>query len=78
MLEYRAEEQETIFFTMNPTTFCLKIETKVYQEDIKYIEAIAELCEEFEIPENTIGKFLTPTMIEKIEMEAEEWHNLKK
>jgi len=58
--------------------FIKQIENLVIVDDIGYIDAVINACEEYEIEPKAAAKFLTKPIIEKLEEEAREYHLLSK
>jgi hypothetical protein len=58
--------------------FLKKIDGLVINGNYLYIEAIIELCEEYDIEPQIAAKFLTQPIIEKIEKEGMEYNLLSK
>jgi hypothetical protein len=65
------EITEKPLFESNTTTFGLEIEDLVKRKGINYIESTIELTEKYELDSSFVAKnLLSPTMIEKIEVDA--------
>ena len=61
-------------YDMNAAKFSLEIEKLVKEQKIDYLEAVCQLCEQFEIEAEAVPKLLTATMKDKIEIAANERH----
>lgn len=59
---------ETEFLTKSK--FSKMVETTVIKFRLSYIDAIVHLCEQNNIEMEDVGKFINPTLKEKIEAEA--------
>lgn len=59
---------ETEFLTKSK--FSKMVETTVIKFKLSYIDAIVHLCEQNNIEMEDVGKFINPTLKEKIEAEA--------
>jgi hypothetical protein len=64
-------------YEFNSTNFCLEIEKKVKYKKVNYIEAVTELANEYELDPKEVAKLITPTMKEKMEIDATKLHLLK-
>jgi hypothetical protein len=64
--------------TQDMTAFSLKIEESVYMNDISYIEAVVNYCEETGFEIETAAKLISNALKAKIQNEAEELHFLAK
>lgn len=59
---------ETEFLTKSK--FSKMVETTVIKFRLSYIDAIVHLCEQNNIEMEDVGKFINPTLKEKVEAEA--------
>jgi late-transcription coactivator len=57
-------------YELTPQSFSLEIEKLVKEQNMNYLEAVAALCERFEIEFTATPRLLTDTMKEKIEVDA--------
>jgi Phage late-transcription coactivator len=55
---------------MTPNNFALKVEQVVKEQKLDYLDAACQVCEEFEIELASVSKLISPTMRDKIEMDA--------
>lgn len=55
----------------------LEIEKRTKNKTASYLDAVMDVCEEFEIDPTSIAKYLTKPMIEKIKIEAGSRHLLR-
>jgi len=55
---------------MTTSKFSQEIENIVKEEQVDYLEAVCLFCQKFEIDFESVPKFLTPTMKDKIECAA--------
>lgn len=69
---------EASLFNMTPTKFALEVEKYVKETGSNYIDAVCHVCKAFEIEETSVPKYLTATMRDKIEMDADKLNLLKK
>lgn len=69
---------EATMFNMTPTKFALEVERFVKETGSNYIDAVCHVCSAFEIDETVVPKYLSATMRDKIEMDAERLNLLKK
>jgi hypothetical protein len=51
--------------------FIVEIEKRVNSRNSSYLDAVVDVCEEFEIDQKMIVKYLNKTIIEKIKIEAQ-------
>lgn len=65
-------------YDINTSNFALEIEKVVKETKCNYIEAIIQLCDKYEIEYSAVVKILTPTMIDKIEMDGEALHMFRR
>ena len=56
----------------SPTEFSLHIEERVLKERIGYMDAIIDYCYHNSVDIENIGNLVTPSLKEKIQLEAEE------
>ena len=64
---------------MNSMKFYQKIETiKKEKPDMSYIDAVVWYCDENDIEIETVNKFISKTLKEKIELEARDLNYLPK
>jgi DNA-directed RNA polymerase alpha subunit len=63
---------------MNRKRFSKMVETMVRRADLNYIDAIVHLCEENQLEVEDVKKYLTPSIIEKLEGEAMSLNFLEK
>lgn len=61
----------------SPTEFSLYIEERVVREKISYMDAIIDYCTNNDVDIDNIGGLITPTLKEKIQVEAEDSNMLK-
>lgn len=54
------------------------VETMVRRADLNYIDAIVHLCEENQLEVEDVKKYLTPSIVEKLEGEAMSLNFLEK
>ncbi len=50
--------------------FALEIEKRIKDKNSSYMDAVMDVCESFEIEPQSIAKYLTKPVIEKIKLEA--------
>lgn len=62
----------------SPNEFSLYIEEKVFKEQIGYMDAIIQYCEEVDIEIDSISKLINQSLKDKVQIEAEENNYLKK
>lgn len=60
------------------TEFSLYIEERVGSEKIGYMDAIISYCDEVDIEVDSIGKLVTQSLKDKIQLEAEDQNMMKK
>jgi hypothetical protein len=65
-------------FEMNATKFALEVEKHVKETGSNYLEAVCHVCSLYELDVQSVPKFLTQTMREKIEVDADKLHLLKR
>ena len=64
---------------MNSVKFYHQIEViKREKKDMSYMDAVVQYCEQNEIEIETVGKFISKTLKEKIESEARDLNYLPK
>lgn len=62
----------------SPNEFSLHIEERVIREQIGYMDAIIQYCEEVDIDVESISKLINQSLKDKVQIEAEENNYLKK
>ena len=62
----------------SPNEFSLYIEGRVAAQDISYMEAIIQYCEEVDIDIESISKLINQSLKERVQIEAEEGNYFKK
>jgi len=62
----------------SPNEFSLYIEGKVAAQDISYMEAIIQYCEEVDIDVESISKLINQSLKDKVQIEAEDGNYFKK
>ena len=62
----------------SPNEFSLYIEGKVAAQDISYMEAIIQYCEEVDIDIESISKLINQSLKDKVQIEAEDGNYFKK
>ena len=62
----------------SPNEFSLYIEGKVAAQDISYMEAIIQYCEEVDIDFESISKLINQSLKDKVQIEAEDGNYFKK
>ena len=70
-----AEFNDSILITKrfrSPTEFSLYIEERVSKERLGYMDAIIDYCYHNSVDIENIGNLVTPSLKEKIQLEAEE------
>jgi hypothetical protein len=81
MDELKKELTDSIIITKrfrSPNEFSLYIEEKVQSEQIGYMDAVIQYCNEIDIDVEAIAKLINQTLKDKIQIEAEEQNYLKK
>ena len=63
---------------MNRKRFSKMVETTVRRSGLNYIDTIIHLCEENQLEPEDVKKYLTPSIIEKLESEAMSLNFLEK
>ena len=61
----------------SPVEFSLYIEERVQKERIRYIDVIIDYCKNHDIDIDNVGKLITKSLKEKIQLEAEESNLMK-
>jgi hypothetical protein len=61
----------------SPVEFSLYIEERVLKERIGYIDVILDYCKNHDLDVETVGKLITKSLKEKIQIEAEESNLMK-
>lgn len=61
----------------SPTEFSLHIEERVASERIGYMDAIINYCNTSDVDIESVGNLVTPSLKEKIQLEAEEANMMK-
>jgi hypothetical protein len=61
----------------SPVEFSLYIEERVLKERIGYIDVILDYCKNHDIDVDNVGKLITKSLKEKIQLEAEEFNLMK-
>ena len=61
----------------SPVEFSLYIEERVQKERIGYIDVIIDYCKNHDIDIDNVGKLITKSLKEKIQLEAEESNLMK-
>jgi len=62
----------------SPNEFSLYIESRVAAQDISYMEAIIQYCEEVDIDIESISKLINQSLKDKVQIEAEDGNYFKK
>ena len=62
----------------SPNEFSLYIEGKVAVQEISYMEAIIQYCEEVDIDVESISKLINQSLKDKVQIEAEDGNYFKK
>jgi len=62
----------------SPNEFSLYIEGKVAAQDISYMEAIIQYCEEVDIDIESISKLINQSLKDRVQIEAEDGNYFKK
>jgi UDP-glucose 6-dehydrogenase len=62
----------------SPNEFSLYIEGKVAAQDISYMEAIIQYCDEVDIDVESISKLINQSLKDKVQIEAEDGNYFKK
>jgi Phage late-transcription coactivator len=62
----------------SPNEFSLYIEEKVTKEQIGYMDAIIQYCEEIDIDIESISKLVNQSLKDKVQNEAEEQNYIKR
>ena len=62
----------------SPNEFSLYIEGKVAAQEISYMEAIIQYCEEVDIDVESISKLINQSLKDKVQIEAEDGNYFKK
>ena len=62
----------------SPNGFSLYIEGKVAAQEISYMEAIIQYCEEVDIDVESISKLINQSLKDKVQIEAEDGNYFKK
>ena len=62
----------------SPNEFSLHIEGRVAAQDISYMEAIIQYCEEVDIDIESISKLINQSLKDKVQIEAEDGNYFKK
>jgi len=62
----------------SPNEFSLYIEGRVAAQDISYMEAIIQYCEEVDIDVESISKLINQSLKDKVQIEAEDGNYFKK
>jgi hypothetical protein len=62
----------------SPNEFSLYIEGRVAAQDISYMEAIIQYCEEVDIDIGSISKLINQSLKDKVQIEAEDGNYFKK
>ena len=62
----------------SPNEFSLYIEGRVAAQDISYMEAIIQYCEEVDIDIESISKLINQSLKDKVQIEAEDGNYFKK
>ena len=62
----------------SPNEYSLYIEGKVAAQDISYMEAIIQYCEEVDIDVESISKLINQSLKDKVQIEAEDGNYFKK
>ena len=62
----------------SPNEFSLYIEGKVAAQEINYMEAIIQYCEEVDIDVESISKLINQSLKDKVQIEAEDGNYFKK
>jgi hypothetical protein len=72
-LEQQAQEEffeDQFTYNLNSSKFSLEVEKVVKERNLDYIDAICLLCEKYEIEFKSVAKLISPTMKDKIEVDA--------
>ena len=62
----------------SPNEFSLYIEGNVAAQEISYMEAIIQYCEEVDIDVESISKLINQSLKDKVQIEAEDGNYFKK
>jgi UDP-glucose 6-dehydrogenase len=62
----------------SPNEFSLYIEGRVAAQDISYMEAIIQYCEEVDIDIESISKLINQSLKDRVQIEAEDGNYFKK
>jgi hypothetical protein len=62
----------------SPNEFSLYIEGRVAAQEISYMEAIIQYCEEVDIDIESISKLINQSLKDKVQIEAEDGNYFKK
>jgi hypothetical protein len=63
---------------MTPTKFADEIESLVKRNDLNYIEAVVDYCEQNSIEIETVNKLISKPLKEKIKYDAQKLNFMKK
>jgi len=69
---------ELVLRTLTKSEFSSKVESIFSKNNISYLTAIYEACEEFCVEYESVRKFLSKTLLQKITIEASSENQLKK
>ena len=56
----------------SPTEFSLYIEERVVKEHLGYMDAVIDYCQTNDVDIDNVGGLITPSLKEKIQLEAED------
>jgi len=62
--------EDQFSFQLNPNKFSLEVEKTVKEKKLDYIDAVVHLCEKYELEFKAVAKLISPTMKDKIEVDA--------
>ena len=72
------KEIEEKFMTQGKFTSLVEMRVKESQGLINYIEAVASVCEEFEIEVETVSKLISKPLKDKIKWDAQQLNYIKR
>jgi len=72
------KEIEEKFMTQGKFTSLVEMRVKDSQGLINYIEAVASVCEEFEIEVETVSKLISKPLKDKIKWDAQQLNYIKR
>jgi hypothetical protein len=61
----------------SPTEFSLYIEERVVRERLGYMDAVIDYCQTNDVDIDNVGGLITPSLKEKIQLEAEDNNMMK-